>query len=170
MGLAEKLSIINHYRRADPPIDVEGLAKALGLTVHYAHLPDGLSGMLAPADKSYVITVNASDPATRQRFTIAHEIGHFLFHEILIGDGLDDDRAYRSTQSGRYRNTAIGPAEETEANKFAASTLMPHEVVEKMVEKMKPEGRNHPRDLARLFGVSEHAMSIRLGVPYGVAG
>ena len=70
--------------------------------------------------------------------------------------------AYRSTEAGKYHNTLIGPSEETEANKFAANLLMPRLAVDREWEKegMKVE------QMAILFGVSEHAMSIRLGVPY----
>ena len=162
MTPSEKLSIVNEYRKSTP-VDVEGLARALGIVVRREILPDDLSGMIAPTeDGVYVITVNNAHASTRQRFTIAHELGHYLMHQHLMGSGIDDDRAYRSSASGKYHNTAIGPKEETDANKIAAAILMPVDIINSKRE----QGIDNPTILAAEFGVSEHAMSIRLGVPY----
>ena len=85
-----------------------------------------------------------------------------MLHRHLIGDGLDDDRAYRSTSKGKYHNTAIGPRKETEANRFASTILMP----KNLIEELRAGGVNDVREFARRLGVSEHAASIRLGIPY----
>ena len=89
-------------------------------------------------------------------------LGHYIYHRSLIGDGVDDDRAYRSTIVGKYHNTRIGPREETEANRFAADVLMPWGVI----SELQARGHNEVDELARALGVSEHAMCVRLGVPY----
>lgn len=164
MKPSDQFELINRFR-SRAPVDVEALAEALGVDVAYAYLESDTSGMLERLSngRGYRITVNALDPATRQRFTIAHELGHYMLHRQIVGDGVDDDRAYRSTNVGRYHNTAIGPKQETEANRFAANVLMPRDLIEKVAER---KGTHSPADLAREFGVSEHAMSIRLGVPY----
>ncbi len=150
--------IINEFRQS-APVDVEGLARALGIDVHYAYLDDQISGQIERGeDGAYRISVNANDAPTRQRFTIAHELGHYVYHRPLIGNGVDDDRAYRSTNVGMYYNMQIGPAEETEANRFAAALLMPKEKIS--------EFKQHGLDtdaLAKQFGVSLQAMKIRLG-------
>ena len=131
------------------------------LFVHSSYLPDDISGMIEPTGTgTHKITVNQEHPFTRQRFTIAHELGHFLLHERLIGSGIDDDRAYRSSSAGRYYNTDIGPKEETGANKIAATILMPIE----LVNARRAEGIVGVGQLAEEFGVSKHAMSIRLKV------
>lgn len=144
------------------PVDVHGLPERLGINFRVANLADGISGMLEKDRDGYLISVNAADPLTRQRFTLAHEIGHYMLHRNLIGDGLDDDRAYRSAQIGKYHNTFIGPAEETEANKFAANLLMP----KKMVDAEWAKDKTTLSSMAALFQVSEHAMAIRLGLQY----
>lgn len=152
---------INHFTQF-APVDIVGLSKALGVDVAYSHLDPDISGMIEKTGKDeYRITVNAGDPETRQRFTIAHELGHFMLHRHLIGDGIDDDRAYRSTDTGKYHNTSIGRLEETEANQFAASLLMPKKLIAR-------ERVNTPDvlDMANKFKVSRHSMSIRMGVPY----
>ena len=153
--------------REEVPVDVEGLPERLGIRYHKANLAKGISGMLERMGDTFLITVAANDPLTRQRFTLAHELGHYMLHRKLIGAGLDDDRAYRSTEGGKYHNTFIGPKQETDANRFAANMLMPRELVQ-----AKWEARNWDkspdtvRQMAELFGVSKPSMTIRLGLPY----
>ncbi len=146
---------IQHFR-SSIPVDVEGLALALGISVNRPFLPDNISGMIRKTgEDDYEISVNAQHSETRQRFTIAHELGHFVLHRSLLGDGNVDDCAYRS--DGSVKNNRIGPREEQEANQFAANLLMPSEFVKKYKHKFSPE------DLAAKFKVSKGAMRIRLG-------
>lgn len=161
MKLSDQWEILNKARES-VPVPVKTLPSMLGIKLHSAFLVPGISGMLEKSGDTFLLTVNATDTDTRQRFTLAHEIGHYMLHRHLVGDGLDDDRAYRSTEVGKYHNTLIGPKEEREANKFAANLLMPREAINR--ERAK-DGMTVPQ-MARLFGVSEHAMSIRMGVPY----
>ncbi|WP_420411289.1 ImmA/IrrE family metallo-endopeptidase [Roseibium sp.] len=157
------MMIVDAIRRAQRqyPVDVIGLCRDLGISVHEAYLADDVSGELVPiAGGHYQINVNASHPKTRQRFTIAHELGHFVHHRNLIGAGIDDDRAYRSTNAGRYHNTMIGPAQETQANRFAANLLMPQH----LIDRLQQEGKRTPNEQAYALGVSRSAMRIRLGV------
>ena len=118
--------------------------------------------MLEKYKDSFLITISARDPSTRKRFTLAHELGHYMLHRHLVGDGMYDDRAYRSTHMGRYHNTLIGPKEETDANKFAANLLMPKDLIEAA---WSQDGATVD-SMAELFQVSKNTMSIRLGVPY----
>lgn len=160
MRPSEQYKIINQFCE-QIPVNVELLAKALGIRVRYAYLDNEISGMLErkkPDDDKYVITVNALHPETRQRFTLAHELGHYMLHRDLIGDGVDDDRAYRSTSVGRYHNLDFGPEEETEANGFAAGLLMP---MDKVSEELA-RGHSDAKQLAQKFEVSKQAMSIML--------
>ena len=106
-------------------MNVEALPSKLGIRLRMAYLGKEISGMLESIDQGYLITINAADPPTRQRFTLAHEIGHYMLHRHLVGDDVPDDRAYRSPDAGKYHNTMIGPSEETEANKFVANLLWP---------------------------------------------
>ena len=61
---------------------------------------------------------------TRQRFTIAHEISHFILHRHLLRSGIQDDVLYRSNQSDKI---------EWEANALASDILMPAEIVKKLI-------------------------------------
>jgi Zn-dependent peptidase ImmA (M78 family) len=144
------------------PVDLDALASRLGIKIERCWLDEDMSGALIKnADGSYTIQVNALHPETRQRFTIAHEMGHFVHHRHLLGDGVNDSRAYRTDSNHKYYNARIGPKQETEANRFAASLLMPGDVVNEMVKIGMPVSA-----MAEHLGVSRHAMSIRAGVPY----
>lgn len=148
----------------EPPVDVEAVAASLGIPVNYAILDKEISGQIqSEPGGQYRIVVNEADSRSRQRFTIAHELGHYLYHRSLIGDGVDDDRAYRSTAAGKYHNTKIGRRHETEANRFAANLLMPNH----LIRALKSSGVRSDEDLARSLGVSVPAMRVRLGkTPY----
>lgn len=147
--------------QAQAPVHIEGLARDLGVPVNREFLDDGISGELVKTgDDTYEINVNVLDPLTRQRFTIAHELGHYIYHRSLIGDGVDDDRAYRSTQAGRYHNTRIGPRQETEANRFAATVLMP----DHLLDELESLGYT-TEEKAMKLQVSKQALCIRLGIP-----
>lgn len=159
MKLSQQYNIINQFCSV-LPVDLGKLALALGVEVRLIHLGESLSGMLEnKGNDRFVITANADHSQTRRRFTIAHELGHYMLHRHLIGDGIDDNKAYRSTEGGRYHNMDIGPKQETEANKFAANILMPAPLLS---EQREIHGDN-AKELSLLFNVSEQSMRIRLG-------
>jgi len=54
--------------------------------VKFDALPDGVSGVLLRRDDLALVAVNAAHPELRQRFTIAHEIGHFMLHKDVYID------------------------------------------------------------------------------------
>src|SRR4051812_38055761 len=84
------------------PVKLSGIAEAFGLRLRASTLPVGISGEIRPDPESpsgFVVRVNRHDSTQRQRFTIAHEISHYLLHEAEIGDGITDDVLYRSRQS-----------------------------------------------------------------------
>lgn len=160
--VANEYAVINGYRESIP-VDLDSICHDLGITVRRANLKSDMSGMIENNErKGYTITVNENDHPLRQRFTIAHELGHYILHRGLIGDGISDDRAYRSTPEGTYHNVFIGRAEETEANKFAASVLMPWDKVQERRREYIDPPEDMAKRLAREFQVSTRAMEIRL--------
>lgn len=118
--------------RSSYPVDVDGLAESLGISVRYAPMPAEISGALVCEGKSYAITVNSRHPRTRQRFTLAHELGHYIHHRHIIGGGVNDSKAYKTTGDAEHFNPRILPKHETEANQFAVSLLMPKELVDQL--------------------------------------
>ena len=151
-----------------PPVNIEAIIRGVGIQLDKkAELDTEISGQLERLGPgSYRISANKDDHYLRQRFTMAHELGHYMLHAHLIGDGVDDTTAYRSVQKGNFYNPNITPVEETEANKFAAELLMPKSLlaVESTV------GQNLSA-LAKLFQVSPRAMEIRLkGLGFSIEG
>lgn len=124
-----------------------------------AQLPAEVAGEIARLPSGeFAISVNGSDHYYRQRFTMAHELAHFLLHRDLIGDGVDDNRAYRSVPGGNFYNANITPAHETEANRLAAGLLMPAKLVKSEHESCNGDLNT----LSKRFQVSKEAMLYRL--------
>ncbi len=160
ISFAEQVKLVSDAAN-QVPVDVESLAQSLGIGVDEAFLEDNISGMLECHNGAYTITVNHSHSDTRKRFTVAHEIGHYMLHRSLIGEGIDDSIAYRSESGGKYHNTKIGPRQETQANKFAASLLMPTSQIRTHHATFRGDGRSGLQSMAELFNVSEASMRIR---------
>jgi hypothetical protein len=91
MMLREQMAIIRHHQD-EPPVQVVPIARDLGLEVYRASgWSENLSGMIIKDEgtgSGYAIFVNADHHEVRRRFTIAHEIAHFILHRELIGDGI----------------------------------------------------------------------------------
>jgi Zn-dependent peptidase ImmA (M78 family) len=134
------------------PVDPFYIAKALGIDVYGEALDPEVSGLLRKRSQEDdpEIVLNVDDHRNRQRFTCAHELGHFSMRsqtgsfekwnyvdrrDVLAGAGTDPDEIY--------------------ANRFAAALLMPQRAVKKLWD-----GEVAP--LAYKFGVSPEAMSNRL--------
>jgi Zn-dependent peptidase ImmA (M78 family) len=100
--------------------------------------------------------VNRHEHKNRQRFTIAHEIAHYVLHRDQIRNDLNseltDDTFYRS---------GLSEKREWEANRLAAEILMPWP----LIRTLTAAGKKTPRELAAELEVSESAISIRLGLP-----
>lgn len=138
----------------EPPVDVEAVAEFLGFTVLTYPLPDTTSGLTFIEEGIKTIGVNSTHPRTRQRFSVAHELGHYLSgHESYDGGGthVDDRPSYLDPQ---YR-------QEVEANEFAAELLMPSAWLKRDVAEHGMSQIDTPA-LAKRYEVSEQAMWIQL--------
>lgn len=135
------------------PVRVGDIARQLGLPVKASTLPAGISGEIRPLGSTFEIKVNRHESRGRQRFTVAHELAHFLLHRDQIGSGVSDDALYRSS---------LSDSREAEANRLAAQILMPRERVRAALQETPGTLEERLQLLAETFGVSEAAMSIRL--------
>lgn len=159
--LKQALAVINLYGD-HIPVPVEQIVEHLGLGPSCRPLPDNISGAIQRSNISpagYTIVVNSAHHPNRQRFTMAHELGHYIYHRDLLNMGVGDTLAFRAEGSGTP-NDRIGPTQETEANRFAANLLMPN----KLIERLQLETRD-PKIMAKRLGVSESALRIKLGLP-----
>jgi Zn-dependent peptidase ImmA (M78 family) len=154
---AEELLDRGKVRRL--PVPVFELAKLAGAIVRIGPLPAELSGFLYRQRNSAILGVNSLHSATRQRFTVAHEVGHLLLHreESFV------DRRYpiflRDEKSSKAKDKV-----EIQANRFAAELLMPACLLLLMIGKTPPDidDAEQIARLARRFDVSPQAMVFRL--------
>jgi Zn-dependent peptidase ImmA (M78 family) len=158
----EAARVLREYGHAgEVPIDVEGIARHLGAQVVRERLDRNVSGLLIRDGESMTIGVNDLHAARRQRFTIAHEIGHLVMHQgrPLV---LDHVRLnFRDASS-----SGATDIEEIQANAFAAAILMPQDLVIRearaLLEDPAASDASIVPDLAHGFDVSDQAMEIRL--------
>ena len=143
------------------PIPVNEIAEQLGLRLQSFALGDEVSGVLVVDGDLGVIGYNSSHPQVRQRFTIAHEIGHFLLHR---GDSsLFIDERYFAVFRDKKSSQGVDHRER-EANSFAAALLMPSALVRAEIEQHDFDFADEDalNDLARKFQVSAQSMAYRL--------
>lgn len=133
------------------PVDPVQIAKKLEISVVQMKLSEGVSGaLIKESGGDPVIVLSELDGKNRQRFSCAHELGHYAHR--LINDA--DHYEYIDLRS-ELSETGSN-AEEIYANEFAANLLMPDYEVKKLYKKM-------PFFLLiSHFGVSESAMTFRL--------
>jgi len=133
---------------------VEAAEHLTGADVGTLPLPSGVAGICAtdPARATSVVLVNSTDVAERQRFTLAHELGHLLFGDKTHVDAIDDDRSPR----------------EVLCDEFARHLLIPEEGVRAWLGHTAKTGGKPRVDerimalLARHFGASPEATRIQL--------
>lgn len=142
---AEQLLDQGRVRR--PPVPIERLAAGCGVLVIERPLPDSLSGLVFEVDQGAVIGVNKGHHEHRRRFSIGHELGHWLLAH--------HDRFHIDIEAGHA--PTYDWMSERAANEFAAEALMPDQLVADAFRR-----RPDARVLADRFNVSELAMGYRL--------
>lgn len=162
--------IKNSNHKSGTPIDVWALAKQFQADVKELNFNDNsVAGFLRrEKDGTCLIAVNSRNSVARQRFTIAHELGHLLLHAV---ETLHVDKQETATPV-YFRNNESSKAtriNEIEANQFAAELLMPSNEILKVAKKIIDENENITieeaiNQLATTYEVSPAAMSIKLGI------
>lgn len=133
----------------DVPVNVRAIAEFLGLEVVEEPMDDDLSGYLEFRGGVWVVGVNAFHHQNRKRFTIAHEIAHFVLHSGQQVSFHDKTFARRADDANPM---------EREADRFAAQLLMPEAKVRQLIA----SGLTTLSGLAAQFGVSALAMRYRV--------
>ncbi len=145
------LQLLSMVNIREPPVDVDGIARFLGFIIIPYDFPNTVSGVTFIEGDVKSIGVNSSHAPTRQRFSAAHEIGHYL----LGHDSYDEKKVYIDD-----RPSFLNPhnLQEMEANEFAAELLMPESFLRQDVAQYGLDASS----LARRYLVSEQAMWIQL--------
>jgi len=148
----EQELILGHQQ--DFPIKIGAIAKDLGVIVKRSTLKPGISGEIREVDGGVIVKINRHDSKERQRFTLAHEIAHFLLHKDDIKNGIEDTVLFRSSLSNE---------KEAEANRLAADLVMPFSLIENI--KFPPGTRREivVEQIAKIAELSTPAIDIRLG-------
>lgn len=142
-----------------PPVPVDQVARQCGAEIRYAPYEGQMSGLLLRDGGQIIIGLNSLDPKARQRFAVAHELGHLALH----GDReLHVDRTFSAVRGKRF-SSKIDHVER-EANDFAVGLLIPAGM-------LKADLKNKPVDfsdgemigvLADRYKVGPEIMTYRL--------
>src|SRR5207247_2355913 len=143
------------------PVPVERLARACGALVRKEGVDDNVSGFLYrnPETKLAIIGANRLQHPNRQRFTIAHELGHLLLHS---GDDVHVDKTFLVKKRDETSTKGVD-LEEMEANLFAAELLMPLHFLDEELKRVGALDLLHDEkiaQLAQLYRVSNQAMAV----------
>lgn len=147
-----------------PPVPVQRIANSLDVQLRYSPLDDELSGMIYVKGGTPIIGINALHHPNRQRFTIAHEIGHLILHRSQITKEVHVDKAFPMLMRDSVSAAGVDKME-IEANLFAAALLMPQVLLANALgnEPFDIDDENIVNGFARSFKVSPSAMRFRLG-------
>jgi Zn-dependent peptidase ImmA (M78 family) len=141
------------------PIHLERILQHFGIRQVTLTGSGDIFGAIICRDGTFTIAVNPEQHPNRQRFTIAHELGHFFCHPSTTMEHVDGD--FRVA----WRNTASSAGvdwKEIEANRFAAGLLMPEAMLRKDVNDFRVLDRDALQQLAIRYQVSRVAMQFRL--------
>lgn len=137
------------------PVAVGAIAKDFGITVMKSTMPGSISGEIRETEGKVTIKVNRHDVKERQRFTIAHEIAHFLLHRDRLANGITDDVLYRSGLTDDL---------ERQANRLAADIIMPYNLIQVALANLNSlKAEEKLKNISELAQVSLAAVRIRLG-------
>jgi len=151
-AIARAKKVLEENYVVEPPVDVYLLAANSGIEIREEAFPVefvNVSGFINFESDHPVMYVNANDPPNRRKFTVAHELGHWLLHEKIIRNDSKKTVLFRM---------ALGADKdpiETEANAFAAELLVPMDMFE------REEDAKSVKDLADIFEVSADVIGYR---------
>lgn len=155
--------LLKQFSINKPPIPIVDIVLGMGLGIEEDEFGESVSGFIVSKSNKNVIGVNSSESEVRKRFTIAHELGHFLLHS--------NKKDFIFISKVHYRNDLSSTGElrkEREANSFAASLLMPEELIKKEIQRIEKRSKKElsieelSDQLAKKFNVSQVAMTYRL--------
>jgi len=145
---------IDETKISAPPVDVNKILTHIGINLLPYPFPEKVSAILLKENNMLVVGVNNSHHPNRQRFSIAHEIGHYL-----LGHYKDVFVDMSEISEGRFDafDTDHNKVQEQEANYFAGELLMPSAMLKKDFAKLR-----NVEEIAKLYKVSKDALWIKL--------
>lgn len=153
------------------PVRIEDIARFLGIKVLAFPLENEVSGILVMEPYGATIGYNQDESRARRRFTVAHELGHYVLHNPQKDRKVFVDNTFKVSNEFRVLfRTKIGQEEPTnarmefEANTFAAAILMPEKQLLQLIDEIEFDLGDElaVKELSRRFDVSSTAMYYRL--------
>lgn len=166
----EARKILEEYSISNIPIPVDRIAKKLGAIIRYSPMDnEELSGMIFVKNGIPIIGINALHHPNRQRFTIAHELGHLVLHRDEIEREVHVDTKFLGLMRDQKSAEGIDDIE-IEANSFASELLMPLNIINQVIDEVVGDQvldiESDPLldKIASKFKVSRQAMQLRIMV------
>lgn len=154
------IRILHEQQVKDAPVPIDKIARKCGVIIQYASLDDQLSGMAFIKNNVSYIGVNSLHHPNRQRFTIAHELGHHVLHKELLGSSVHVDKVILKRDQVSSSGVDLN---EIEANAFAAEILMPTEWIDALLsDGLDVADEAKISDIARRFKVSIAALQFKI--------
>ncbi len=148
----QAMSLLKMAKITEPPVDVYKIAKLLGFSIIESDFPKNYSGEIFIEGKVKSIGINKNHTQNRQRFSVAHELGHYLnAHQDFDVDGEMLEETEFDFNNPLHR-------QEKEANMFASELLVPKEF---LIKDLNEVGLDIDK-LVKKYQVSEQVMWIRL--------
>jgi Zn-dependent peptidase ImmA (M78 family)/DNA-binding XRE family transcriptional regulator len=145
-------SLIEQTGASAPPVDVYEIARGLGVQVVGWNFDESVSGLFLDVGSKAVIGVNKDHAVVRRRFTVAHELAHYVLRHV---ERFHLDLTTINSLHGDP--PGYEPQLERDANNFAAELLMPEPWVVSLASEEVTV-----LELSRRFRVSQEAMGFRL--------
>jgi Zn-dependent peptidase ImmA (M78 family) len=143
----------------DLPVRVEQAVERLGGTLEFGCLDSKVEALIQKDGERFKIVVRDTNPPARNRFSVAHELGHLFLHMgyLVDPDKWTNAKEYTDSVYFRYGHGV----EEDEANEFAAAFLMPESEFKQAVRSAAKDGDFSIEDVAKVFDASTAAVARR---------
>ena len=145
--------VLKDFKIKSAPIDIKIIVEGIGLK--YIELDDTeyIDGVVMKIKEKTVFVLNKAKPLNRQRFTIAHELGHiFLKHDIR---DFYDPESVREEELQDVHIESSKSTKEIEADIFASELLVPYDLLKQFKDDIK-----NIELLSKKFLVSKDVISI----------
>ncbi|MGR5627527.1 ImmA/IrrE family metallo-endopeptidase [Thomasclavelia ramosa] len=164
----EKIEIIateirEMFGLKETPTQIANILNKVGFKIYSLEMDETLSGRIGIANEfkeilgsKKILQINSKDNRGHQRFTMAHELGHYIF---------DYDGHNRYANAYSLAEDDVNSPGEIRVNRFAASLLMPKNIFVDKYTARKTLGLDEVsicKSLAEEFEVSETAVSKRI--------
>jgi Zn-dependent peptidase ImmA (M78 family) len=161
----EAAELLSRLKITTAPTPVEKIAKELGAQIRFAPFDEEISGMIHVKNGTIVIGVNALHHPNRQRFTIAHELGHLVLHKDKITSHVHIDKGFPAALMRDTRSASGTDTVEVQANQFASELLVPQALLDKELAgkaAFDMEDEKPLEELAKKFRVSKQAIQYKI--------